>query len=250
MKKTRYADIAARYDENAVRHRIPKDAHLAAALARAGRPIDALDLACGTGNYLVVQREAFGDDVRWKGLDASPEMLAVARGKLAGVELVEGRAEQLPYPDASFDYVTTSFAFHHFEDKPKALDEIRRVCKPGARLRYTNVDPARMPGTWVFRFFPEAELEDRKRYWAPELVAYELEARGFTWTLHVDLDVARLALRSILEDAERRDVSELRVIDERAYERGLARLRAELARDPKATVPNEVAVARIEAELA
>lgn len=250
---TDYSEIAAVYDENAIRHRIRPDAHLAATLGRlARRPLDALDLACGTGNYLAVQAGTFGREVRWSGLDASEQMLALARAKLANhpeVSLERGRAEALPYPDAAFDYVTVRFAFHHFADKAAALDEVRRVCRPGASLRYVNIDPSRMRHGWLFHFFPEAELEDQKRYWSPELVSYELEKRGYTVRLRVEVERGSLPLGKALEDAERRDMSELRILTDRAYAAGIARIHDVLARDPDARTVDEVAVARLEAVL-
>lgn len=247
MKKTNYADIAPRYDDNLARHKIPVDAHLARALERLGkRPIDALDIGCGTGNYLVVQSRAFGADVVWEGIDASDEMLSRARTKLEGKSLRVGRAEQLPYADRSFDYVTSSFAFHHFEDKARALDEMRRVCRPGASLRIANIDPNRMPRAWEFQFFPETVFEDQKRFWSAELLYHELEERGFEVHSHLDIDLAQMALRDVLEDAERREISELTIISERAYAAGLARIREALARSPGGHVTNEFALVRLE----
>jgi ubiquinone/menaquinone biosynthesis C-methylase UbiE len=250
MKKTNYADIASRYDDNLTRHDIPVDEHLRRALTRCtARPLGALDIGCGTGNYLAAQRKAFGADVRWEGLDASPEMLARAKPKLEGVPLTVGRAESLPWEDASFDYVTSSFAFHHFEDKPRALDEMRRVCRPGASLRIVNIDPSRMLGAWEFRFFPETLFEDQKRFWSAELMYYELEQRGFRVRAHVDFDLAPIALRTILADVERREISELAIISEHAYAAGLARVREALARAPEGEVTNEFAIAYIECVL-
>lgn len=250
MTATDYSTIAASYDDNEVRHRIPTDTLLAAALARAGRrPLQALDVACGTGNYLVVQAGAYGDAVRWTGVDASPAMLAVARRKLPGVLLEVARAEALPGASGAFDYVTTRFAFHHFDDKPLALDELRRVCRPGGTLCYVNIDPARMRDGWLFRYFPEAALEDQKRYWSPELIAYELDKRGFTTHVRVEITHGQRPLAAALVDAERRDASELQIIEGRFYEAGLARIRDALARDPDATTVDEVAIATVNATL-
>ena len=84
MKKTDYTRIAPIYDQAAVRHDIPVDAELAARVD-AGRVEAVLDVACGTGNYLRVQREAHARaPIRWHGLDASEAMLARARDKLLG----------------------------------------------------------------------------------------------------------------------------------------------------------------------
>jgi ubiquinone/menaquinone biosynthesis C-methylase UbiE len=243
VKRTDYGRVAERYDENQDRHKIPPDELLARLLeGRSGSPLSALDLACGTGNYLRVQRDAYGEAVRWRGIDASEAMLGRARTKVGDIELLIGRAESLPYEDASFDYVVTSYAFHHFEDKPRALDEIRRVSKPGAAFRAFNVDPTRMPGWWVYRFFPEAWLEDQKRFWSPELLCHELEARGYDASAHVDFTLAFVPVVDVWADAERREISQLAILTDAQYERGLARVRHELDRAPGGRVPSEIAL--------
>ncbi|HEY4116342.1 MAG TPA: methyltransferase domain-containing protein [Byssovorax sp.] len=243
MKRTDYAGIADRYDENALRLSIPHDAPLAALVAAlgAGAELRALDVACGTGNYLAAQRAAYGDRVRWTGADASEAMLARAREKAPAASLHVARAEALPFEDGAFDYVVSSFAFHHFEDKPRALDELRRVLRKGGTLRILNVTPSHMRRGWLFRFFPEAWLEDEKRYWSPELLHHELEQRGFAVTTRVAVTCSRRRVDAILADVERRDASELAILTEAEYARGLARVRAELASDRDASVIDEIA---------
>jgi SAM-dependent methyltransferase len=61
------------------------------------------------------------------GLDANPEMLAVARRKHAGIEWHAGRAESLPFADASFDAVVSQFALMFFDDRVAALREMARA---------------------------------------------------------------------------------------------------------------------------
>ena len=244
MKRTDYAQVAGRYDENQDRHRIPADPLIARLLEVGGTaPLSALDLACGTGNYLRVQLETYGARVRWRGLDASEAMLSRARSKLADVELAVGRAESLPYEDASFDYIVTSYAFHHFEDKPRALDEIRRVSRPGAWFRMYNVDPSRMPGWWVYRFFPEAWVEDQKRFWSPELLCHELATRGYEdASAHIEVTIAPRPLAEIQADAERREISQLAILTDAQYERGLARVRHALEREPGGRATTDLAL--------
>jgi demethylmenaquinone methyltransferase/2-methoxy-6-polyprenyl-1,4-benzoquinol methylase len=92
-----------------------------------------LDVATGTGavtTELVRQR---GCTV--VGLDQSPEMLAVARRRVpAGVTLVEGRAEQLPFPDATFDALTFTYLLRYVDDPAATLQELTRVVRPGATI--------------------------------------------------------------------------------------------------------------------
>jgi demethylmenaquinone methyltransferase / 2-methoxy-6-polyprenyl-1,4-benzoquinol methylase len=92
-----------------------------------------LDVATGTG---AVAREL----LRQKGctvvgLDQSPEMLAEARRRLPeSVELVEGSAERLPFPDASFDALTFTYLLRYVSDPAATLRELARVVRPGGTI--------------------------------------------------------------------------------------------------------------------
>lgn len=94
-----------------------------------------LDVGCGTGS-LVVLTKRLHPDVDVTGLDPDPRALARARRKLdrarLSVALDQGFADALPYPDASFDRVFSSFMFHHLdlETKRGMLREVRRVLRP------------------------------------------------------------------------------------------------------------------------
>ncbi len=103
-----------------------------AAGIKAGQRV--LDVACGTG---VLAREAagrVGGGGLVTGLDRNEGMLAMARRVAPAVEWKAGRAEQLPFPDASFDAVVSQFGLMFFDDRVQALREMRRVLKPGGRL--------------------------------------------------------------------------------------------------------------------
>jgi demethylmenaquinone methyltransferase/2-methoxy-6-polyprenyl-1,4-benzoquinol methylase/phosphoethanolamine N-methyltransferase len=99
-----------------------------------------LDVACGTGNLTLAAQRYAGEAGRVWGIDASPEMIEVARKKAArsGLPLqFEVRlAEDLGFPESTFDVVISRLAFHHLPDdlKLRALDEIFRVLKPGGTL--------------------------------------------------------------------------------------------------------------------
>lgn len=244
MKRTDYSLIAGKYDDSAVRRQIPRDDVLSARLgATPQRPFAVLDLACGTGNYLQAQMVHHAkDEIVWHGLDASKEMLAVARGKVEGVSLVHGRAEQLPFESASLDYVANNFAFHHFEDKTRVLDEIHRVLRPGGALRMRNIASSHMRGWWIYRFFPSAWMEDEKRFWSPELLFHELSSRGFSVEIRIEVRLSRVSWSEVVADAQRRDISELHLISATEYEAGLDRARRCQERDPGGGVPSALAL--------
>lgn len=101
-----------------------------------------LDVACGTG---ATTREAVarvGSKGRVVGLDRNQGMLDVARRRAAGVDWIEGVAEELPFPTNSFDVVLCQFGLMFFDDRSKALAEMRRVLRLGGRLAVSVWDDA------------------------------------------------------------------------------------------------------------
>jgi demethylmenaquinone methyltransferase/2-methoxy-6-polyprenyl-1,4-benzoquinol methylase len=92
-----------------------------------------LDVATGTG--LVAVELARRYRCRVVGLDRSAEMLTEAsrrNGLIAG--LVNGRAERLPFADATFDHVTFTYLLRYVDDPAATVRELARVLKPGGRL--------------------------------------------------------------------------------------------------------------------
>lgn len=99
-----------------------------------------LDVGCGTGVLAVLAKKAVGREGTAAGLDLAPNMIRQARRKAeqAGVEIDFRVAsiDAIPYPDSSFDLVTSSMMFHHLPVtiKEKGLAEIHRVLKPTGRF--------------------------------------------------------------------------------------------------------------------
>jgi demethylmenaquinone methyltransferase/2-methoxy-6-polyprenyl-1,4-benzoquinol methylase len=92
-----------------------------------------LDVATGTG--LVADALVRRYRCRVVGLDQSADMLAIARTR-AGVyeDLVLGRAERLPFPDASFDHLTFTYLLRYVDDPNAVMRELARVVKPSGRV--------------------------------------------------------------------------------------------------------------------
>ena len=106
-----------------------------------------LDVACGTG---VVAVTAARRGAKVSGLDLTPALLERARENAGiagvGVEFIEGDAEALPYPDASFDVVLSQFG-HMFAPRPAvAMGEMLRVLKRGGRLAFSTWPPEHFTG--------------------------------------------------------------------------------------------------------
>jgi demethylmenaquinone methyltransferase/2-methoxy-6-polyprenyl-1,4-benzoquinol methylase len=96
----------------------------------------AIDVATGTGKLAIELAKAVGPQGKVVGVDFCREMLDVAEEKCEGlcIELKEGNAQELPYPDGAFDLATIGFALRNVESVEKTLKELARVVKPGGKV--------------------------------------------------------------------------------------------------------------------
>ena len=127
----------------------PSWSHLAGTLLLEHVPLRAgaalLDVGCGTGFPLLELAARLGPDSPAVGIDPWSAAVRRARAKaavrgLSNVEVLEGSAESIPLPDATFDLVVSSLGVNNFEDPHAVLVECRRVAKPGASIALaTNV---------------------------------------------------------------------------------------------------------------
>ena len=117
-------------------------------------PARTLDIACGTG---FLTRHLRGDVV---GLDQSERMLEVARGQAPDASFVRGDALSLPFGDAEFDRVFTSYFYCHLED-----DERRRFLAEARRVAGELIVVASVPGTGdPLERWEERHLKDGSRW--------------------------------------------------------------------------------------
>jgi SAM-dependent methyltransferase len=117
-----------------------------------------LDVACGTGVVAVTAAQRGAEAC---GLDLSPVLLERARHNASVADLdigfIEGDAEALPYPDASFDVVLSQYG-HIFAPRPAvALKEMLRILKVGGRIAFSSWPPEHFTGrmfTFVGSYLP------------------------------------------------------------------------------------------------
>lgn len=95
---------------------------------------ETLEVAIGTG----LNQPYYPSDVKLTGLDISSEMLAAARTRATEleipVELEEGDAQDLPFPDRTFDTVVSTYAMCSVPDEVRTISEMKRVLKEGGHL--------------------------------------------------------------------------------------------------------------------
>ncbi len=135
----------------AVRERRFKRRLLAHAALRPGFRV--LDLGCGTGTLALMAKQA-QPGATVIALDGDSQALALARRKIAAagvpVALHHAFAQQLPYPDGSFDRVLSTLLLHHLSPRGKAaaLAETARVLRPGGELHMADFG---RPANWLMR---------------------------------------------------------------------------------------------------
>jgi arsenite methyltransferase len=103
-----------------------------------------LDLGSGAGTDSLVAAQMVGEQGHVTGIDMTHEMLAKARAAATemgatNVEFVEGEAERLPFPDASFDVVISNGVIDLVPDKDAVFTELFRVLAHGGRMQVADI---------------------------------------------------------------------------------------------------------------
>ncbi|CAA0814121.1 2-phytyl-1-4-beta-naphthoquinone methyltransferase- chloroplastic [Striga hermonthica] len=123
-------------------HRLWKKWSIAWSGAKEGDKV--LDVCCGSGDLSFLLSLKVGIDGKVIALDFSKELLEIAASRqhewskskpcYENIEWIHGDAVALPFPDSSFDAATISYGLRNVVDRKKALEEMVRVLKPGAKL--------------------------------------------------------------------------------------------------------------------
>jgi len=122
------------------------------------QPKDILDVATGTGDFAVEMMRL--EPRKIIGIDIAEVMLELGRKKMkrkglsSVIELKEADSENLPFPEASFDLVSSAFGVRNFEDLEKGLSEMLRVLRPnGTILILEASDPEDMPFKRLYKAY-------------------------------------------------------------------------------------------------
>jgi ubiquinone/menaquinone biosynthesis C-methylase UbiE len=98
-----------------------------------------IDIGCGPGRLLFLISQKF-KDLKLKGIDASKEMIEIAKSKAVEekieerIAFCEGDVENLPLQTNSIDFAISTLSLHHWSNPRDGLSEIHRVLKPGGQL--------------------------------------------------------------------------------------------------------------------
>ena len=217
-----FHSVAAKYDVmNDVMslgvHRIWKRFTIDSSGARKGHHV--LDLAGGTGDLTAKFSRIVGKEGSVTLSDINPSMLEVGKDKLRdmglveNIKYVEANAEDLPFPDNSFDIVTMAFGLRNVTHKENALASIYRVLKPGGRLlvlefsKPTSTALEKIYDAYSFYLLPKmgklvADDEESYRYLAESIRMHPdqdtleamMQTAGFEGTSYTNLTGGIVAL--------------------------------------------------------
>jgi len=155
---------------------------------RSGQKV--LDVATGSGNTALAAARCFCEAT---GVDYVPDLIEHARRRAQAegleVNFEVGDAEDLPYPDASFDVVLSTVGVMFTPDQEKAAQELLRVCRPGGKIGLANWVPDGYVGNMfrtVAKHFPPPPGIKPPPLWGTEERMQELLGDGVS-----SLDYAR-----------------------------------------------------------
>ena len=183
-----------------------------------------LEVGCGTGRFLA----ALAGRAKPWGVDPSPEMLEVARGRVHGAGVKLGSAEELPFKDGWFERAAMWLVVH-LVDRPRAFAELRRVLAPGGRLAIATFDPSYFDDFWLNHYFPSMKEADLARFPSAGDLESELPAAGFEAPRFVRLSQrGRLAREDALDRIRGKHIGTFDLITDAEYGAGLERAEKEL----------------------
>lgn len=184
-----FDSVAAKYDimndlMSMGIHRLWKKQTIDMSGVREGHTV--LDLAGGTGDLTMKFSQLVGPEGQVILADINDSMIKVGRDKLidkgvvGNVNYVQANAENLPFPDNTFDCITIAFGLRNVTDKQTALESMARVLKPGGRLLILEFSKTENPlltkayDTYSFNILPKigklvADDEDSYRYLAESI---------------------------------------------------------------------------------
>lgn len=210
--------------------------HVADSIQPSRSDFDLLDAGCGSGGMLAWLRRRF-PDASLTGLDFVPRALQLTGARETGAKLVQGSIDQMPFADATFDFVVSlDVIIIHGIDQSAAAREMHRVLRPGGTL-IVNV-----PAFGFLRGRHDIAVSIGRRYTKPELTAL-LQDAGFSvesltyWNMSLLPVVAAVRWASRTKDAEPNVRSDLAPIW-RPLNQALTTLaRAELAASRRVSLP-------------
>jgi SAM-dependent methyltransferase len=222
-----YNAVAAEY----ARHRDVHPGVFGALIAEGGLTARSrvLEVGCGTANYLAALQRALGCDC--SGIDPSEQMLEKARARGVQARLAVGRAEQLGFDDAAFDFIFSVDVIHHVRDRAAHYLEAFRVLVPGGHVcTVTDSEEIIRHRQPLSVCFPETVEVELARYPRIDDLRRMMSDAGFDEIREVTVESA--SPTTDINAYRDKAFSSLHLISSEAFERGIRLMGEDLRKGP------------------
>ncbi|MGA7677315.1 MAG: methyltransferase domain-containing protein [Dehalococcoidia bacterium] len=217
-----YTDISKTYDDYRSYPESLIKKIIALGSISQGRKV--LDLGCGTGNIASQLRKTIKADVI--GVDASFDMLKVAKGKSLEVICADIDNQRLPFRDGSFDTVIVAYVIHQIKNLAFLLSECYRVLRDGVLVLLTSSHKQIENQHPVIKvFFPSYIDIDKGRFPDIHRVDYLLGSLGLKDIKHEEMSVENMPIDyEYLQKVKNKYVSTYYLIPQSEFENGVKQL--------------------------
>ena len=186
-----------------------------------------LDFGCGTGNFAAALAQL--TTARVYGVEPSDGMRAQAIAK--HIDVRAGDHACIPFDADTFDFIYMTDVIHHVPDLPLLFAELGRVLKPGGRICILTESHAQLATRFWVRYFPATVAVERRRY--PDIPDILRAAEGAGLRSHrienTDAESRFTISPDFVRLVENKGYSMFRLIEEEAYQTGLAALKRDFA---------------------
>lgn len=225
-----YNNVAPNYNARYTQNPLAGVARELRALVKQSRAREVLEVGCGTGRWVIELQPLVR---RIVGLDYSFGMLQQGQLQDRELLLVDGDANHLPFPPASFDLILSVNALQHYTDQRAFITEARRLLRAGGALAVVNLDPHIGRDRWyLYEYFEGVHAADLRRFPSGGTLLDWMLAAGFTkaeWRVaeHIHQEFKGAA---ILDNpfTQKNGSSQLALLSESAYTAGMNRIQAAL----------------------
>lgn len=184
-----------------------------------------VDLGCGTGRFVSALYDYFPSIIY--GIDPSNKMITKAQESIAATRVIfaQSSAEDLCIIDNSVDLAFLSQVYHHFQDKKKAISEIKRILKTDRYLCIRNSTIENLDTCLYLKFFPGVYEEDHKLLSSRDEIGNLLQGHNFSIVGHsvIRQKFAR-NYTEYFEKIKLRGMTDLALLPDEVFNNGLEKL--------------------------
>lgn len=195
------------------------------------RDISILDFGCGTGNYL--HEISARHKCRCFGVEPSEGMRLIARGKNPGAHIAEGNHGRIPFDDDFFDFIYMTDVIHHVPDLGVLFLTLGGKLRKNGLICIQTESHEEIGTRWYNRYFASLAENERKRYPGTGRIVAAAEGAGFA-LLKIDRlsgGTANRVTEEFVRMVEEKNYSMFRLLEEKEFREGLARMKEDLGRD-------------------